>query len=124
MVKPFALTLDQMVRWLRGSAPEGLHDDRCATRKGYACNCASAAFDARPTTLAQAAMAMADLSSIIGKVEGLEEHAARLRNHIQRIRIDFPEAADARRQELHEVHLKIAKARARLRSLSSPLVEE
>lgn len=23
---------------------EGLHDDRCATRKGYACNCASVAF--------------------------------------------------------------------------------
>lgn len=26
----------------------GLHDDRCASRKGYPCNCASAAFPVQP----------------------------------------------------------------------------
>lgn len=42
----------------------------------------------------------------------LEEHAVRLRNHIAEIRIDFPEAADARRAELHNIYRKIAAARA------------
>lgn len=42
------------------------------------------------------------------QIAELEAHAARLANHIQKIRIDFPEAADARRQELHEAYRKIA----------------
>lgn len=45
-------------------------------------------------------------------IEQYEEHAARLCNHIARIRIDFPEAADARRVELHEWYRKIATLKA------------
>lgn len=48
------------------------------------------------------------------QIDGLEDHASRLRNHIAKIRIDFPEAADARRSELHDVYRKIAAGRQAL----------
>ena len=44
----------------------------------------------------------------------LERLAGEYRNHIAKIRIDYPEASDARRQELHELYLKIAAGRATL----------
>ncbi|WP_162931688.1 hypothetical protein [Mesorhizobium sp. DCY119] len=49
-------------------------------------------------------------------IDQMETHAGELRNHIAKIRIDYPEAADARRMDLRQVYRKIAEARRALES--------
>lgn len=48
---------------------------------------------------------------MVERLEELEAHASRLAAHIQDIRIDFPEAADARKAELRDLYRRIAQLR-------------